>query len=186
LNFIKSAENCCKFFRATDKNPTHQKCLLTWCKYLKAQAKGANYTHKGIPEAVMDAVKPTFDALADEKLLEKCFGGYTKNPNEGLNALIWRIVPKTVYVGKKTVEVAVNDAVLVFNDGQGSRVRVLEGLGITAGKYLVRRINAQNKRRIQHADVALQQSSKEARTARRKALGLANQEDEPSYVQGGF
>jgi len=146
-----------------------------------------DYKHKNsLPASVMDAIKPVFQELSKRDLLERCVGGFTQNPNESLNGLIWRIAPKGTFVGRDTIEQAVYDAVLVFNDGQSSRLKVLLTLGVTPRKFCVQWINRENKRRLTAAGKAVLAASKEARVARRKAAMEGHEEDEPAYLAGGF
>ena len=47
-----------------------------------------------IPEAVANAILPTFEALSEESLLMKCLHGGTQNQNETINGLIWQRATK--------------------------------------------------------------------------------------------
>ena len=76
------------------------------------------FRHKNnVPVAMMDAIKCVFEDLTKDDLLVRCVGAYTQNPNESLNNFIWKVCPKTVFVGKRTVEIAAAEAVLQFNEG---------------------------------------------------------------------
>ena len=37
-------------------------------------------------------------------LLEKCLQGYTQNANESLDSVEWKFCPKTIFLGKATVD----------------------------------------------------------------------------------
>ena len=51
----------------------------------------SDYTHESpIPEAVADAIFPTFEALSEESLLSRCLPGGKQNQNEAINGLIWQ------------------------------------------------------------------------------------------------
>lgn len=51
---------------------------------------------------------------------------YTKlNVNESFNNIVWSRVLKSTFVGLKTLEIVVRDAVISFNDGNVDRLRVL-------------------------------------------------------------
>ena len=43
--------------------------------------------------------------------------GQTHHTNEALNAIIWTRCPKNIFVGRRTLEMGVNSAILNFNDG---------------------------------------------------------------------
>ncbi|XP_052128327.1 uncharacterized protein LOC113205481 isoform X2 [Frankliniella occidentalis] len=161
-------------YNSTDKKPTHHLCPKgenSWCNYNKAKSKGTlpKFKHKAaLPGAVLTAIKPVFKDLSKEELLQKCVGGYTQNPNESLNNLIWKNVPKTVFCGRKTLEIGVHDAVIVFNSGQKGRLKVFEKLGITPGQFCVSYCNEKDTLRKTVAQKRVLETTKEARKAKRQ------------------
>ena len=76
-----------------------------------------------------DFVNPVFEGLCDQNLLEKCLLGATQNRNENFNSLIWARAPKMEYATRSTIEVAVSQAMLVFNSG--APFPILERLGVS-------------------------------------------------------
>ena len=52
--------------------------------------------------------------------------GKRQNVNESFKKVIWTQVPKTIFVGEKTLELGVYDAVLGFNEGNIGRISVLK------------------------------------------------------------
>ncbi|CAB3978709.1 Hypothetical predicted protein [Paramuricea clavata] len=121
---------------STEENPQHHLCPKgedSWCGY---QRDSKTYKHKnGIPKPIVELVEPIFDDLADPALLKKCTHGLTQNPNECLNGIIWDRCPKTTYVEQETVALATYLAVLKFNDGDISYLKILEDLDITPGFF---------------------------------------------------
>lgn len=177
---------------SNDRQPVHSLCPPgpeTWCKFRKAEASGESFEHKNsIPEAVMEAIKPTYKDLAHPDLLSKCLHGRTQNPNESFNNIIWTRVPKNVFVGIKTLKWGVNDAVLTFNDGNMGRIRVLMYLNIVPGIHTVKGLQLLDKLRIAKGQRAAEFSTKEARSNRRKRL-LEKEEDkeeDPDYSAGCY
>jgi hypothetical protein len=77
-----------------------------------------------VPPIVIQATKNVFEELANEELLKRCLGGYTQNPNESLNAVIWKLCPKTGFRGRNNLEAATYIAVLLFNGGQKTQIQV--------------------------------------------------------------
>ena len=53
-----------------------------------------------------------------------------KNPNDILNGLISSRLPKTVFIGKESIEMGVNSAIIHFNDGRKGGMMVLEHFGL--------------------------------------------------------
>ena len=82
---------------STEANKMHDLCAEgpnSWCKY---KADPENYKHKnGLPLAVVNFIKPVFEDLADEKLLEKCLHGKTQNSNECLNKHMGKVYQREV------------------------------------------------------------------------------------------
>lgn len=79
---------------STDANPQHDRCpegADSWCKYnvTKATGKVDEFKHKpALDESVQDLIRPVYEALTVDDLLERCLGGNTQNDNESLNACI--------------------------------------------------------------------------------------------------
>ncbi|GFW64388.1 uncharacterized protein TNCV_274121 [Trichonephila clavipes] len=84
----------------------------------------------------------------EKDLLKKCLHGGTQNPNESFNKCIWERIPKTVFVGIETLKFGVTDAVICFNDGYVSRIKVFEALGIKPGYNTERALLIIDNKRI--------------------------------------
>ncbi|GFW69152.1 uncharacterized protein TNCV_1819061 [Trichonephila clavipes] len=122
---------------STEDNPQHALCPLgeaSWCGNNRSIVTGEFYIHKhSLPESILLKVKKVFRDLTEKDLLKKCLHGRTQNPNESFNKCIWERIPKTVFVGIETLKFGVMDAVICFNDGYVSRIKVFEALGIKPG-----------------------------------------------------
>ena len=68
-------------------------------------------------------------------LLEKCLHEKTQNDNESLNGVIWEKFPKDVYVGRTTLEMGMDSAVINFNNGASSILNVMKEYGLQDGHY---------------------------------------------------
>lgn len=158
---------------STDSNPVHNFCPKgedSWCSYQRAVHEGtiSQYRHKNnLPLAIMNTIKPVFKSLVSTELLNRCVGGYTQNNNESLNSKIGKICPKTGFVGRRIVEIAVYGAAMTFNDGMQARMKVLQRLGIVPGKYCHASVNELNENRFSFANKRILEST-EARRCRKK------------------
>lgn len=130
----------------------------------------------------MEAIKPVFEELSKDELLVRCVGGYTQNPNESFNNLIWKNVPKNIFCGLSVLQLGVASAVLVFNKGQKSHLLVLESLGLVPGKHLVKFCNMSDWLRVKKANQRWSESSKEARKEKRRRG--KEQEEELAQEEG--
>ena len=116
---------------STDDKPLHHCCpegADSWCKFQRAVALHQNAPPHStrIPADLEQYIKPVFAALCTPELLEKCLLGATQNRNESFNNLVWARAPKTEFVTRPTVDIAVSQAVIIFNSGQQALLPVMD------------------------------------------------------------
>ena len=164
----KAVKACLFHVASTDENPQHHLCPEgndNWCGY---QTDSQTYQHKaGIPGPIVELVEPIFDDLAKPALLEKCTHGLTQNVNECLNRLIWDRCPKSTYVEQETVTLATYLAVLKFNDGDISFLKIFEDLDIEPGYFTCKGSQDCDEARIKSS---ARKSSEKVKVIRRKTL----------------
>ena len=135
-------------------------------------------------------MKPVFEGLCDQNLLEKCLLGATQNRNESLNSLIWARAPKTEYATRSTIEVAVSQAVLVFNSGQQALLPILEQLGVDPGPISTEYLAKKDKHRIKKAQFCVTTRAKKHRISKRvfdkRAEEAHIEEEGMTYGAGEF
>ena len=90
-------------YSSTDKKRQHAKCPQSedsWCSYQRATTKRSvkkcKHDYQPLPKDVLSAIKPVYQDLSSDALLERCVGGFTQNINESYNQLIWKISPKVL------------------------------------------------------------------------------------------
>lgn len=189
INKMKRAVWATYFHKlSTDEQPHHQLCPKgpdSWCKYNVDQS---TYKHHGLPVEVMTKLKPIYRDLAHPDLLKKCVHGLTQNPNESFNNLVWLRVPKTTFVGLKTLKAGVYDAVISFNVGNIGRAKVLQNLGIAPGYNTLTFLRELDDIRVAKADQAVELMSKAARQKKRNLKRRREDEEanNPDYGAGKF
>ena len=165
---------------STDQEPQHELCPNgehSWCGYQRDIANGTQeYCHKHpLPKAICKAIRPTFDALSANRLLERCLHGSTQNANESLNALIWQHAPKELHSSLATVETATYLAVCQFNDGATSISNVLAEQNIISGIHCRETLRSIDHKRITDAKRKSSERAKERRKAiRNRKRGFAD------------
>ena len=93
---------------STDKKPQHSYCPTgpeSWCKYRKSEAEGTLNTFEhpsALDNEAQEILKPIYEELTAENLLERCLGSNTQNNNESFNACVWQLAPKHQFAGKKS------------------------------------------------------------------------------------
>lgn len=162
-------------YSSTDSKPVHKYCpesSESWCKWQQAKAKGelGNFRHdySALPESVLKVIKPIYEDLSKDTLLERCVGGYTQNSNESFNQLIWKIAPKTMHSGARVVEIAAYTAACMFNNGATSLLQIMNVMGISIGPNAHLYASCEDDRRIAQAEVRAQEQTKEGRLRRRQ------------------
>ncbi|GFW10328.1 uncharacterized protein TNCV_5096791 [Trichonephila clavipes] len=110
--------HCC----SSNQNSMHGQCPTgkdSWCKYKQALRDGKVYVGKtaGLSNYVIKVIKPTYLALRDKELLKKCLHGKTQNNNESFNNVLWSVLPKEIFVHKKTLFLGSYMAVILYNSG---------------------------------------------------------------------
>lgn len=175
---------------STDEKPQHDKCPPgkdSWCSWQKSKANGtlAEYKHKtALHPLVFDAIKPIYEELSRDDLLNRCLGGFTQNSNESFNSVVWSMAPKSSSSGKVVLDTAANMAVCIFNDGLFSIVKVMQVLGIRIGPNCYDFCTAADDHRIQSSERSLTDAAKEARMAQKSAR--KEQDDEDINLEGQF
>ncbi|GFX93014.1 uncharacterized protein TNCV_139581 [Trichonephila clavipes] len=123
-----------------------------WAIYFHKLSTEDNPQHALCPLVNFIESEKVFRDLTEKDLLKKCLHGRTQNPNESFNKCIWERIPKTVFVGIETLKFGVMDAVICFNDGYVSRIKVFEALGIKSGYSTERALLIIDNKRIFEAE----------------------------------
>jgi len=162
-------------YSSTDEKPCHSRCptgVESWCTWQRASAKGelASFKHdyKPLPPDVLTAIKPIYEDLSKDTLLERCLGGFNQNNNESYNQLIWKISPKIIPSGSITVELAAYIAACVFNEGSITLLQMLQSMGVSSGPNAHQYVTIQDANRTELANCRAQQSTREERIRRRQ------------------
>ena len=126
-----------------------------------------------------------FQTLTEDTLLERCLHGGSQNTNESFHNLIWERCPKTTFVGRKRLSLAVAEATIVYNDGELGRLDIFNALGIEPGVYTKQCLAQLDRKRVAAGQIAASSVTQFAR--RRRALTAAEQEGETGeyYLAGG-
>ncbi|XP_044584111.1 uncharacterized protein LOC123264734 isoform X1 [Cotesia glomerata] len=181
---------------STDSNPQHHFCpqgSSSWCKWQVAEAEETldEFQHNNPPltEAVQKVIKPIYEDLSSESLLERCLGSETQNNNESLNSLIWTFAPKHIHAGTHTIEIANFIAVCIFNEGFLPVLKILSSMGKTIGPESHAFVNKRDQVRINRSEVRATEASKETRTAKsseRASLNMTFEFEEGTLYGAGI
>lgn len=108
--------------------------------------------------------------------MQKFLNKQTQNPNESVNSVIWARIPKSGFVGIKTLYFRTYEAVSTFNIGHLTKCKVLKHLGMDIGKNTIAAMKALDRERLRNSLRATAELKKKARQAKRR---LEDQEEDP-------
>ena len=87
--------------------PPGKSSLCFWQSAIaKSEEPGSHKGHDTLPVDIGKNLVPIFQRLSNPKLLSWCARSMTQNTNEALHSILWKIVPKSTYVGRKTMQTA--------------------------------------------------------------------------------
>lgn len=162
--------------RSTDSDPHHEGCpegSESWCTWRRAETAGTLHSFKHdkppLSDSVLEVIRPIYEDLTSNDLLERCVGAFTQNNNESLNSTIWMFAPKHLHCGKNTIDIANYLAVVIFNEGFKQILKIMDEMGMEIGPNAKQYAECRDNERIQRSNRRASIASKEARTARREA-----------------
>lgn len=173
---------------STDDNPQHKFCPAgkdSWCKWRVSEADGTleSFKHKpALLEKVQEAIKPVFEVLSSDDLLQRCTGGNTQNSNECVNSCIWKLAPKHLHCGAQTVEIATYIGVSLFNEGCTALLKIMDLLGIAVGFEACNFARMSDEKRIAAAELDISAGARAA--ASYKKAKQAQQKDQFEAEEG--
>ncbi|GFX35095.1 uncharacterized protein TNCV_2330351 [Trichonephila clavipes] len=152
------------------------------------------FKHKNIvPIVIMDEIKPIIAELSVPKLLKKCVGEGVKHKTlmSRSTRLFGSTAPKLLgHLYKNIVDIAVNEAIVMFNEGMTGRIKIMKALGFKTGHFTVTSAFKANYARIKNADIKSKSYTLEARRAIRMRKKAPNEHfvelEGPTYEAGSF
>ncbi|GFS88401.1 uncharacterized protein TNCV_1751361 [Trichonephila clavipes] len=183
--------HCC----SSKHQPKHGQCPVgdeSWCKFQRAKASNIVYQDKslGLPQNIVNTIKPVYMDLCDRNLLKKCLHGKTQNPNESFNAILWQILPKEVFVEHQTLRLGAYIAVVQFNNGFQGLISILNEMGIVSGYYTIRVQKIFDNERIadskRHSLPTAKTCRRKLRAIRKKRNIKIEEEEGITYKTGEF
>ncbi|XP_044575161.1 uncharacterized protein LOC123258969 [Cotesia glomerata] len=121
-----------------------------------------------LPDEVLIAMKPIYDDLSKDELLERCVGGFTQNNNESFNQLIWKITPKILPAGSKIVNIAALVAACIFNEGTSALLLIMHGMDLKLGRNSHEYARISDENRVCAAEKKSASETREARIRHRQ------------------
>ena len=176
---------------ATIEN-SHMFCPIgktSWCKFQRDKLNNTKtYTDKNmLPAAFYSGLKPIFENLTNDDILERCQAGLTQNANESLHNVLWSKCPKNYFCGKERLNFAVNETITVFNSGAASKAVILETAGAKqVGRRTYLCLRKEDRQRFVSSAQKVSKRYKIARLRNKKRLSTVIQASKKHYIPGGF
>ena len=117
-------------------------------------------------------------------LIVSCTHGGTQNTNESFHNLVWERCPRTAFVGRRRLELAVYEATIVYNEGEMARMPVFSKLGFQPGGYTASGLKELDEKRVARAYVA--GSATVLAQRQRRSVQSSSQRDDSAYISSGF
>lgn len=162
------------------RNKKHDNCG-TWCP---SKTGRGDPDKNAFPDFVCEAIRPIFVTLTQDSLLERCLHGGSQNTNESFHNLIWQRCPKTVFVGRKRLCLAVADATIVYNDGECGRLDIFPLLGMEAGTWTRQFLKKVDASRVSAGQIQASEAVQFARRLRSLHAAEQNVDGEEYYLSG--
>lgn len=178
-----------------DLKERHKFCPRTpnsWCLWQSDQLTGeSKYKVKlSLPLAINELLIPIFRNLSSEDLLSRCLHGQTQNNNESINNLIWNKCPKSTYVSRKIIEMAVDSAVIEFNNGATGLYGVLKRCGIKCGRFMDLATKRKDSLRLRNMNLKSSKRGigrrKKLRAIRKGFIDAEKHVEGETYAPGAF
>jgi len=158
---------------STNERPMHQRCPSgsdSWCKWRKAEVAGTleNYNHPApLDHHVQELIRPIYEDLSSNDLLDRCLEGYTQNNNECFNKTIWQFAPKHTFCASNIITISAYLATCIFNEGFHPILKIMTIMGIVIGPHALQYANHRNEERLKDAERRTAFVSVEERTLRK-------------------
>ena len=120
----------------------------------------------------------------------RCSHNKTQNQNESFHNVIWKICPKTLFAGLRTVSTAVNLAACQFVTGQSFNKILFTVLQLQPGRNLELFSKRKDIKRVRYAEEAISIKAKKRKRQLKyeKTLKdrIATNSEGSTYKPGGF
>ena len=116
-------------YHSCDLEPAvrHQFCPVdNWCHYKSNNPAAFEHQAHHLDEILFQELLPIFQNYTKTYILEKMLPGYTTNINESFNHVLWNIISKTKFHGKKRQEIATILALITFQLGNKAITEVMQ------------------------------------------------------------
>ena len=100
--------------------PDHRYCPTgerSWCRWKREPAVDHTPPTNLLPPAIVELIRPVFEALTDVRLLQGVRRCLTQNQNESFHNVLWRYIHKELPQTQSCIALGLNLAILQFNRG---------------------------------------------------------------------
>ncbi|GFY32438.1 uncharacterized protein LOC101238613 [Trichonephila clavipes] len=176
-------------------NSLHGQCpegSKGWCRYQTANAAGSplKEIELGLPNKIINQIKPTYLKLCNETLLKKCLHGKKENCNESYNNILWNIVSKNIFIGLETFRLGALLALILNNSGYAGILSVIRNVNGFLPESVAQELLKFDKQRISTSlrhSLPIAKLSRKKRKAARKTKSTKDEKTEGLvYSYGEF
>ena len=165
-----------------DEEIRHQYCPEnSWCSYKRGRPVEVSKHY--MDACFLEILLPIYEFYTHEALLQKLVPGMNTNALECFNSVLWSLIPKTKYHGRKRTQISVALAVFFFEDGRESITNMLDDLNIPSASAKEYTLKC-DKRRAKLKQSREQKKNQIYLSRLKEALGSVPADEKPSYGPG--
>ncbi|GFT98066.1 uncharacterized protein TNCV_3362721 [Trichonephila clavipes] len=147
-------------------------------------------TDKGLPQEIIKIIKPHYMKLCDKHLLNKCLHGKTQNANVSFNGILWKFIPKDIFVKLQTLRLRAHMAVIKFNKCFRGLLDVLNQAQVQVGANTERCFAQLDEERVseskRHSLSEVKTSREKNRSQKKRKLAKDEIQESITYQSGEF
>lgn len=133
---------------------------------------------------IRKSVKPIYEDLSRDDLLERRLGCHSQNNNESLHSTVWRLAPKSGFCGTLIVETATNLGTITFNEGQQALLLLLRALACKIERNCHEGLRRKDQLRMEDSDKRLSTTSNPPRRYKKQSDAESCDGDDFDYGPG--
>ncbi|GFX35751.1 uncharacterized protein LOC101238613 [Trichonephila clavipes] len=151
-------------------NSLHGQCpegSESWCRYQRAKAAGSplKEIEQGLPNKIINQIKPTYLKLCNETLLKNVFMVRHRTAMKVITTFCGILFPKNIFIGLETFRLGALLALILYNSGYAGILSVIRNVNGSLPESVAQELLKFDKQRI---STSLRHSLPIAKLSRKK------------------
>ena len=151
--------------------PGKRSCCFWQRAIAKGGTLGGHSEHETLSPDLGQKLVPIFKRLTEQNMLKMCTRNRRQNHNESVHNIIWKLCPKSAFVGKKRIETAATLTICQLSMGASFRMAFCDLIGTDLGKSSKEFARKKSLTRLKKACNASTDEVKRRRQLKYKTVG---------------